>query len=554
MNRIHLTCAIALAALMAFAAPHPLAQEDPHAACAAPPSYVPADLLERPVKLRQGVGNSHERVTTASPDAQALYDQGLNYLESYVWIEAARSFHQVLRLDPTLAMAHVGLSRVFSGLENPEAARLHLDKARALAPNAGDAERLRIELRARQLDAMDHLDDVARHLAYKKALDEALAGAMEDTTLWLLRANAEESNAAGRGQRGGAASVAFYEQILRLVPDHASAHHYLVHSYENLGRVDLALLHGEVYARQAPAIPHAAHMWGHDLRRVGRVEEAIAQFRKTDSLERAYYEAEKIDPGLDWHHGHNLDLLATCYQHQGKLAMAEKTIREAAALEPYGAYGWFRTKQLPSFLLQRGRFEEAVDAARRLQAAPHPQTRAVAQALAGQALIGLGRTDEARDALEGARRDLEATPLVTPGVIANRKAVEPYVQTLEGEILLATGARDEGRALLVKVQQAMRAIPGPDAWIQTLFGLESIAGAARAAGDWEVAEHTARQMLEHDAAYGGSHFALALALRHKGDDKGASREMAEARRLWAGADPDLAELQHIAAALATTRR
>ena len=98
-------------------------EEDPHAACAAPPAYVPADLLTRELPLRKGVGNSTESITTRSKEAQAYYDQGLNYLESYVWIEAARSFHQALRLDPACAMANLGLSYVYSGLENPEGAK-----------------------------------------------------------------------------------------------------------------------------------------------------------------------------------------------------------------------------------------------------------------------------------------------------------------------------------------------------------------------------------------------------------------------------------------------
>ena len=58
------------------------AEDDPHAACAAPPGYVPAELLERAIPRREGVGNSHEKVTTKSAEAQAFYDQGLNYLES----------------------------------------------------------------------------------------------------------------------------------------------------------------------------------------------------------------------------------------------------------------------------------------------------------------------------------------------------------------------------------------------------------------------------------------------------------------------------------------
>ena len=51
---------------------------------------VPEEILERPLPLRDGIGKAHEDVTTISKDAQAYYDQGLAYLHSYVWIEAAR--------------------------------------------------------------------------------------------------------------------------------------------------------------------------------------------------------------------------------------------------------------------------------------------------------------------------------------------------------------------------------------------------------------------------------------------------------------------------------
>src|SRR5262245_39858169 len=131
------------------------AQDDPHAACAAPPAYVPAEFLERVVPLRSGIGNSHETVTTTSKEAQAFYDQGLNYLESYVWIEASRSFRQALRLDPKLAMAYLELSYVQSGLENPEGAKRLFEKAKGLASGVSERERLRIDIREKQLAAMD---------------------------------------------------------------------------------------------------------------------------------------------------------------------------------------------------------------------------------------------------------------------------------------------------------------------------------------------------------------------------------------------------------------
>lgn len=520
--------------------------EDPHAACAAM-GWVPREILERPVALRTGTGNAHEQVTTSSREAQALYDQGLNYLHGYVWIEAARSFHQALRLDPGLAMAHVGLSRVFSGLDDPEAARRALDRAKSAATRASERERRRIAVREKQLWALAELGDAARHAEYKKAIDEALAADVGDVELWLIRGNAEEPTAAGRGQRGGVASTAFYREALRLSPDSAAAHHYLTHSYETIGQIPLALDHGGAYARLAPGIPHAHHMWGHDLRRVGRIDDAIAAFRRAYDLEVAYYRAESIPSGLDWHHVHNLDLLATAHQHKGQMKRAEETLREAGALPPVTEYLEFNQKALATFLLGRGRWSEALEASRALAGGKWGSTRAVGQALAGHALLALGRRDEARRALDAADRELSALPTLVGGLAVSRSAVQPHVDTLRGEILLREGRTSEGRALLEDVERKLRAIPGPDAWIQALFRLEGIARIAREVGDWELAEHTAREMLDHDGAYGGSHLALALVERRRGNAPAAALAFAAAEGLWRDADPDLAELTEIRA-------
>lgn len=519
------------------------AEDDPHAACAAPPAYVPAELLTRELPLRKGVGNSHETVTTKSKDAQAYYNQGLNYLESYVWIEASRSFNQALRLDPGCAMAELGLSYVYSGLENPAGAKEHFEKAKALATNVSERERMRLDIREKQLAAIEDLKDSARFLAYKKSIDDALAKNLEDPVFWILRGNAEETNASGRGQRGGASSVAFYDAVLALVPDHATAHHYLVHSYETIGRIDKALEHGDDFARLSPAIPHSAHMWGHDLRRVGKVDEAIVQFKKTDQIERAYYAAEKMDPAMDWHHAHNLDLLASCYQHKGQVKLTEETLRESATLGVLSSYRAFNQRELPNFLLHRGRYEDALKEARALAKSTYPQGRTVGHALAGQALLALGRADEAKIELDAARRELEAVPTVGNGLEPTRTAVGPWVDALQGEMLLRAGQKAEGEEILKNVIKSLRTAIGPDAWSQGLFRLELMAHAAMEAGDWEFAEYVAAQMMEHDAAYGGSHYATALVLQHKGDDAGALREIKEAKRYWKDADTDLAELK-----------
>ena len=49
--------------------------------------WVPREILQRPVTLRDGIGRINDPVTTSAQEAQAFYNQGLAYLHSYVWIE-----------------------------------------------------------------------------------------------------------------------------------------------------------------------------------------------------------------------------------------------------------------------------------------------------------------------------------------------------------------------------------------------------------------------------------------------------------------------------------
>jgi tetratricopeptide (TPR) repeat protein len=242
---------------------------------------------------------------------------------------------------------------------------------------------------------------------------------------------------------------------------------------------------------------------------------------------------------MDWHHVHNLDLLATAYQYKGQMRLAEERLREMAALPPVTDYLEFNQKTLASFLLDRGRAEDGRAAARTLASGRSAAARAAGRALEGHALLVLGRRDEALAALTMARFELDTIPTLAAGLTVTRRAVEPWVDTLRGEILLREGKVAEGRALLKDVQTRLRGIPGPDAWIQALFRLEGIARVAREAGDWELAAYTADQMIAHDPSYAGAHAAQAAVARHAGDDARAEREMDAARRAWAQADPDV---------------
>src|SRR5215813_3136124 len=141
---------------------------------------LPLGVLGRPLPLRAGIGGFHDPVTTGVKDAQAYYDQGICYLHSYVWIEAARSFNQALRLDPKLAMGYLGLSYAYSGLNAGPAAAEAVRKARALAGELPGREQTRVAIRERQLQAIAQPASVELLRAYRAEIDNAISRYPQD--------------------------------------------------------------------------------------------------------------------------------------------------------------------------------------------------------------------------------------------------------------------------------------------------------------------------------------------------------------------------------------
>jgi tetratricopeptide (TPR) repeat protein len=496
---------------------------------------VPRELLERPVSIRTGIGVAHDQLTTASADAQRFYDQGLSYLHSFVWIEAARSFHQALRSDPGLALAHVGLSYAYIELNKTAEARQAIERARALTPQISDHERLHIAARALQMAAEDNPRDPSRLTAYRIALDAAIDAFPADVEFLLERGIAESPDPADRGQGSVAGSVPFFERALKASPNHFAARHYLAHAAENTGRMADALAHAASFSVQAPGIPHARHMHGHELRRSGRPAEAIAEFEAADRLQRAYFIREKVAPELDWHFPHNLDLLAASYQYVGQMRKAEPLLKESFALPSGLLVQVVNNREWPAFLLARSRPFEALEAAKVLIGHANPVVQATGHIEAGFVMLATKRFGNAATESNAALKALRSA--------ADGQALAAIaLEALQGEFLLRTAQREKGRQVMESAARKWRSLPGPDAWSQALFRLEAMARAARDVGDWPFAARLAQLMLEHDAAYAGTHYALALVAAHGGNTATANREFDLAAKAWAAADKDLPEL------------
>lgn len=499
---------------------------------------VPREILDRPVPLRQGIGNVHEAVSTASAQAQAFYDQGLAYAHSFVWIEAARSFHQALRLDPKLAMAYIGLADTYIGLYDVATARSAFQRAEEMGDQVSERERMWIAIRGRELDYLENSTTPERYSQYRQALKDALKANPNDPWLWIQRGFADEASPFSHGQAGGVDTLSFYKTAVTLAPGNSVGHHYLGHSYENAGRTKDALSETEIYLRMAPAIPHAHHMRGHELMRLGRPEEAIREFLKTKELEEEYYRTENISARYDWHHAHNLQLLGMTYQSLGQMKVAEAAFREAFTLPAYTDFLEYNRKAWPEFLILRGRFAEALEASQQLMKSPWPMARMAAHTLAGQALLAMDRANEAQDELNLADQEMEQLPVGILGAL-------PYPGALWAAILLREKKTEQGEALAKDIEKMVRAMPGPDAWCAARFELEAIAQTARQLDDWGLAEFTAQQMIDQDPSYAGGYFALGLAAEHAGDSAKAKQQFSIAGKLWSKADKNLPELGRI---------
>lgn len=464
-------------------------------------------LLERPVPLRTGIGRIHQAVSTASSEAQRYYDQGLAYLVSYVWTEAARSFHEALRRDPDLAMAHLGLAKVYLEIGATQEAHAWLEKARRVAKTAAvtakeirwiDAFHLQLEAAFAPADAR-----AAMHQRYKDTVNALIALDPEDPHAWVLRGTAEESSVWGRGQGGGVGAIAYYEAALRRDPAHLAANHFLVHAYENIGQYAAAATYAAQYATAAPAVPHAQHMYAHVLPRLGRWAEARHHLLRADQLEREFYAAEGIDAEEDWHHGHNLHLLGTAHLRLGDVGDTERLFQDAFKLRTRGPLaGWYAAPWV-EYLILRNRFDEAVTAARVVE--EHGSLgRVLGAALASEALIATGRTDDAQRELQRAREanDLFLGEIVDVPRLGWLRTLTAHRLELTSLLIeLRRGNPEAAGTALIALADRIAANPQEDAWAPGLFQLQRLAQDARRAGCAELATEVVLRMRRIDPTY-----------------------------------------------------
>jgi hypothetical protein len=471
-----------------------------------------------PAKLIPDLCVVKYRVSTASPEAQAFFDQGLGFYYSYVWMEAARSFETAAKIDPNCALAWWGLSKACEKWGKAAYAP-PLKKAQELMSFANEREMRLIKARLQEKGIIEGIKVEDRRKEAVKTLDELLTLYDDDEEGWFARSQVAD---------GPNAAVPFHKALLRINPQHPGAHHELVHHYENIRRPALGWPHAEGYVQSSPGIPHAFHMQAHLAMRIGKWEKTTDRSSKAIEMEEAYHKLMKVTPNEDHQFSHHLETLMQSLVHDGRFKEAHVIKKKCEGYKYTQRNHWFRLAMA----------ERDWDAALK-QANANPKDKNTTSYL--RALVYLAKGD-----LERARPEVNVLQEAYQTGRSN-KELELRLWMAQGLLQCATGEGDGGLKLLAKTVEKTKDDYTKHAWGHGAYYMEYWGVGALRANRLAVAEEAFLEALAHDAGSVRGALGMMVVCERQGRTEEMNRFAELAQRCWRKADAGLiqAELEYL---------
>ncbi len=288
-------------------------------------------------------------ISTRNPQVQALFNQGLGYLYSYVWIEAARSFETAAKLEPENPMCWWGLGRALQQWGRTTQATKALTKAKDHLKNASGREKalIRSMLQEKGMEAGVG-DSEARKKVAIATIDELLIEYPDDQEAWWARGQLAGNFSLFGGNKS---SAPFYHALLRINPIHPGASHELTHFYEQVRRPALGMAYADKYIESTPGIAHPFHMQAHLATRIGRWDKTADRSKKAIDIQKAYHRDVGVTPKEDQQYSHHLEILFISLTHDGRFAEARGIMEDARKAEYEHFVPWVR------FAMASGDFE-----------------------------------------------------------------------------------------------------------------------------------------------------------------------------------------------------
>jgi len=327
MKRYWITVAACAALASAGAAQDAPQKAEPadHAAQmpAAHDAHSHEDMLKPKVPtLLTGYGIGGFAVTTAVPQAQAFFSNGMELGAAFAHSAAGAAMEHAVALDPNCAMCKWGQVLVEGPTINYGKDKKERKPLLALAREAeilavqGGSSKER-ELTAALVERYRSGDTVKRDAAYAQAMQQVAAQFPQDNEIAVLTADALMVDSFNGFARTGDfdhaemdRAAALLEGVLARDPNHTPAIHFYIHAEEVLGAPTKAEPYADKLGALAPRASHLVHMSGHTWYWLGRYEEtARANMR---AVELGIENAKRLDmPGPEgvWglpYHAHNV--------------------------------------------------------------------------------------------------------------------------------------------------------------------------------------------------------------------------------------------------------
>jgi tetratricopeptide (TPR) repeat protein len=281
---------------------------------------VPApEQLPVPIQM-SGIGNGHISIT-ASPEAQAWFDQGLNLLHDFWDYESIKAFEQGIRVDPQCAMCWWGIAQAegFRGGPGATYGTRAVAEAVRLKGHTKGAEKFYIE--AAQADSVAKKGDKTQEIAILRKLVKKYPHDLQGR-IFLAITVEDGYDDAGEPKPGEKEGIALLEGVLHDAPNDSAANHYWIHAMEPGNHPERALQSATLLAGLAPTSGHMVHMPGHIFYRVGNYAEAERWFTASTAADERYMREQHVGPDDDWNYVHNMMYGIADLIEQGKLAEA----------------------------------------------------------------------------------------------------------------------------------------------------------------------------------------------------------------------------------------
>ncbi len=263
--------------------------------------------------LMGGTGNVSFSITSANPEAQAFFNQGIGQLHGFWYFEAERSFRQVAMLDPNCAMAYWGMA--YANLENRSRGAKFIVKATEKKASASRREQLFIDGLAEYLKD-DQRKDEERRKAFIRDLEKVLLEFPDDIEAKAILAVFLYQSKSSVPLPSQFAVDALLSEVFQKQPMHP-AHHYRIHLWDHQ-KAEKAL---ESAARCGQAAPRIAHMWhmpGHTYSDLKRWADSAWQQEASGRADHSHMMRDRVLPDQIHNYAHNQEWLVRNFINLGR--------------------------------------------------------------------------------------------------------------------------------------------------------------------------------------------------------------------------------------------